>query len=78
MLKWIGCSVGTSIAWYRDRPGGVARNKEIQGQRHAAHMLQECGLGSSKMRGLLKLAGQGLETTVEYDPSIKRQHASHN
>ena len=30
--------------WKRDRPRGVARGGEIQGQKHAAHMLQAYGL----------------------------------
>ena len=43
---WVGHSVGISDAlrtcdvWQRDRPTGVARDREIQGQKHAARMLR--------------------------------------
>ena len=36
--------MGNSDVWERDRPRGVARGGEIQGQKHAAHMLQAYGL----------------------------------
>ena len=53
---WVGNSVTNSDVlrnsdvWSRDRPKGVARDWKIQGQRHATHMLQACGLGSSHVR----------------------------
>ena len=40
---WVGDSVGNSDVFKRDRPRGVARDREIKGQRDAAHMLQACG-----------------------------------
>ena len=40
--------LANSDVWQRDRPRGVARDWEIQGQKHVAHMLQACGLGSSQ------------------------------
>ena len=39
---------GNSDFWKRDRPSGVARDWEIQEPKHAARMLQACGLGSSQ------------------------------
>ena len=39
---------GFLLVW--DRPGGVARDRELQGHKHAAQMLQACGLGSSQSR----------------------------
>ena len=42
--------VGNFNVWKRDRPRWVARYWETQGQKHAAHMLQTCGLGSSHGR----------------------------
>ena len=58
---WVGNSVGESDVmgesdiWSRDRPRGVARDREIQEQKHAVHMLKVCGLGSSHSSGLGKL-----------------------
>ena len=33
---------GNSDVWLCDRPRGVACDREMQGQKHAAHMLQAC------------------------------------
>jgi len=40
-----------SDVWLRGRPRGVARDREIQGQKYDAHMLQACGLGSTHWGG---------------------------
>ena len=51
---WIGNSVensdvvGNSDVWSRDRSRDFACDREIQEHKHAAHMLQACGLGSSQ------------------------------
>ena len=39
---------GNSDVWERDRLTRVARDRDIQEHKHAAHILQVCGMGSSQ------------------------------
>ena len=52
-----------SDVWYRDRPGGVACDWQIQGQKHAALMLQAYGLGSSQV----EKSGRGMRRHTQPD-----------